>query len=108
MLDSALSAIRPGALTVVVMMGVAGRDEIAARLAAHGWPPETPTAIVCGASTRDEWTWTGRLAEVAAARPPAGVPGLLVVGEVVRVREALAAARGLGAHAGDEVKYGRS
>jgi uroporphyrin-III C-methyltransferase/precorrin-2 dehydrogenase/sirohydrochlorin ferrochelatase len=107
-LDQALGAVRPGSLTLVVMMGVAGREEIAARLAVHGWSEETPAALVCGASTRDAWTWTGRLADVAGAEPPAGVAGVLVVGEVVRVRDALAAAstpRAAGAH---EVMYGRS
>ncbi len=106
-LDRALAAIRPGGVTVVVMMGVAGREEIATRLAAHGWSDDTPAAIVCGASTAQSWTWTGRLGEAAAAEPPAGVAGLLVVGEVVRVREALSAQHAPAA-VPDEVKYGRS
>ena len=46
------------------MMGLGGRDELATRLIAHGWSPETRAAIVCGASTPDEWTWTGRLADL--------------------------------------------
>jgi uroporphyrin-III C-methyltransferase/precorrin-2 dehydrogenase/sirohydrochlorin ferrochelatase len=107
-LDAMLAGVRPGALTVVVMMGVAGRQEIVARLIAHGWHDDTPAALVCGASTAQEWTWTGRLAEVAGAEPPAGVAGLLVVGEVVRVRDALAAASTPEAGRADEVKYGRS
>ena len=53
------AAVQPNSVTLVVMMGLAGRDEIAARLIAHGWPPSTPAAIVCGASTPDAWTWTG-------------------------------------------------
>jgi uroporphyrin-III C-methyltransferase / precorrin-2 dehydrogenase / sirohydrochlorin ferrochelatase len=92
-LDAMLEAVRPNSLTLVVMMGVAGRDEIAARLLAHTWLPETPAAIVCAASTRDEWTWTGRLADVASAEPPAGLAGVLVVGDVVRIGEALAHAQ---------------
>jgi siroheme synthase len=107
-LDAMLAGVRPGAMTVVVMMGVAGRREIAARLMAHGWHGDTPAALVCGASTAEAWTWTGRLAEVAGAEPPAGVAGLLVVGEVVRVRDALAAASTPEAGCADEVKYGRS
>jgi siroheme synthase len=119
-LDDMLEAVRPNSLTLVVMMGVAGRDEIAARLLAHDWLPETPAAIVCAASTPDEWTWTGRLADIAAAEPPAGLAGVLVVGDVVRIGEAL----GRGAQAespvlvrvadedgrssGDRVTYGRS
>lgn len=107
-LDRVISAVRPGAVTLVVMMGVAGREEIAARLAAHGWAAETPAALVCGASTPEAWTWTGRLRDVAGATPPPGVAGVLVVGEVVNVREALAAVRLPMAAAAHEVKYGRS
>ena len=33
--------------------------------------------------------WTGALRDVGEAEPPAGVPGMLVVGEVVTVRAAL-------------------
>jgi uroporphyrin-III C-methyltransferase/precorrin-2 dehydrogenase/sirohydrochlorin ferrochelatase len=107
-LDRAIGAVQPGIVTVVVMMGVAGREEIAGRLMAHGWAADTPAAIVCGASTPDAWTWTGRLSEVAAAEPPAGIAGVLVVGEVVRVRDAMAAASTPRAAGVNEVKYGRS
>src|SRR5690242_18729164 len=63
-LDAALSAVQPNSITLVVMMGVGGRGEIARTLLARGWRSETPSAIVCGASTAYEWTWTGRLAEI--------------------------------------------
>ena len=89
--DDVLRGVQPGSLTLVVMMGLAGRDEILASLTAHGWQAQTPAAIVCGASTPDAWTWTGRLSGIAAVEPPAGVPGVLVVGEVIRVRESLGA-----------------
>jgi uroporphyrin-III C-methyltransferase/precorrin-2 dehydrogenase/sirohydrochlorin ferrochelatase len=94
-LDEALRGVRPNGVTIVVMMGMVERAAIAARLEAHGWRAATHAAIVCGASTPEAWTWTGTLAEVGAAEPPADVPGVLVVGEVVRVREALGVARGL-------------
>jgi siroheme synthase len=64
-------------------------------------------AIVCGASTADEWIWTGALADLGSPEPPDGVAGVLVVGEVVSIREALAAASEPPA-AADEVSYGRS
>src|SRR4029453_13514223 len=60
-LDGALGAIAPNSLTVVVMMAVAGRAEVAQRLMAHGWAAATPAAIVCGASTPESWSWTGHL-----------------------------------------------
>ena len=107
-LDELLGAVRANAVTVVVMMGIAGREEIAACLMAHGWASDTPAALVCGASTPDAWSWTGRLADVGRAAPPGGVAGLLVVGEVVRVRDALNAAGTPAVARADEVKYGRS
>jgi uroporphyrin-III C-methyltransferase/precorrin-2 dehydrogenase/sirohydrochlorin ferrochelatase len=105
-LDRTLEAVHPNSLTLVVMMGLAGREAIVAQLLARGWSPDARAALVCGASTPDEWTWTGRLADAASASPPAGVPGVLVVGEVIAVGETLAAAmRAPGA--ADEVQYGR-
>jgi uroporphyrin-III C-methyltransferase / precorrin-2 dehydrogenase / sirohydrochlorin ferrochelatase len=91
-LDRALSGVRPAGVTLVVMMGLAGRESIAASLQTHGWPATLPAAIVCGASTPDEWIWTGTLAELGAAAAPTDVPGVLVVGEVVDIRAAIAAA----------------
>jgi uroporphyrin-III C-methyltransferase len=106
-LNAALGAVRPASVTVVVMMGLASRDEIARQFIEHGWPSDTGAAIVCGASTRDEWIWTGKLSELGTPVPPHGVAGVLVVGEVVSIGEALAAANGRPA-AADEVRYGRS
>jgi uroporphyrin-III C-methyltransferase/precorrin-2 dehydrogenase/sirohydrochlorin ferrochelatase len=89
-LDGALQAVAPNSLTVVVMMAVAARAEVAARLMAHGWAAGTPAAIVCGASTPESWSWTGRLEEFGQVEIPGGVAGVLVVGDVVTVRAALA------------------
>lgn len=106
-LNSALSSVRPAGITVVVMMGLGEREEISRQFIAHGWSPDTRAAIVCGASTAEEWVWTGMLADLGSAAPPDGVAGVLVVGEVVSIGEALVAARARPA-AADEVKYGRS
>jgi uroporphyrin-III C-methyltransferase/precorrin-2 dehydrogenase/sirohydrochlorin ferrochelatase len=107
-LEGTLAAIRPNGLTLVIMMGLAGRAAIASRLEAHGWSSELPAAIVCAAGTSDAWTWTGRLRDAAAASVPEGLAGVLVVGEVVGVREALLAASVRPEAATDEVKYGRN
>ncbi len=110
-LDRLLTAVRPKSVTLVVMMGLAQRGEVAQRLIAHGWPADTPAAVVCGASTAEAWTWTGQLAAAAAAVPPEGVPGVLIVGEVIRVREALAAAGAYPAGVDEQedgVSYGRN
>jgi uroporphyrin-III C-methyltransferase/precorrin-2 dehydrogenase/sirohydrochlorin ferrochelatase len=119
-LDATLAAVRPQSVTLVSMMGLAHRGELVARLLARGWSGDTRAAIVCGASTADEWTWTGRLADVESVAPPEGIPGVVVVGEVVQVRDALAkfVVSGFSRTGGppegghyecpDEVKYGRS
>ena len=90
--DAALAAVQPGSITLVVMMGLAVRTHIVQRLQAHGWAADAPAAIVCGAATAAAWTWTGRLADLASAEPPDGVPGVMVIGEVVRLRDAVAQA----------------
>jgi uroporphyrin-III C-methyltransferase/precorrin-2 dehydrogenase/sirohydrochlorin ferrochelatase len=87
--DDSLAAVKPNSVTLVVMMGMAVRAVIADRLQQHGWAGDARAALVCGAATPDEWVWTGRLNDVGAATPPDGVPGVLVVGEVVQIREAL-------------------
>jgi uroporphyrin-III C-methyltransferase/precorrin-2 dehydrogenase/sirohydrochlorin ferrochelatase len=114
-LDSALASVQPGSLTVVFMMALAAREQIAARLQALGWPAATPAAVVCGASTGDEWTWTGTVAELGRCAPPDGLAGVVVVGEVVRVRETLLIRTPARGNSGgrqddepDEVRYGRS
>ena len=107
-LERTLAAVRPGSLTLVVMMGLAGRDALVRQLIERGWAADLPAAIVCGASTPKAWTWTGRLSTVSEATPPDGLPGILVVGEVVQVRDALSAALPDAGAVADEVKYGRN
>jgi siroheme synthase len=97
--DETLRGVQPGNVTLVVMMGLDSRDEIRASLLAHGWQRQTPAAIVCGASTPGAWTWVGTLEQLPQAVPPDGLPGVLVIGEVVRVRQT--AEQGT-----DGVKYG--
>ena len=111
--DNTLRSVRPNTVSMVILMGVGARADLAARLMAHGWSADTPAAIVCGASTPDAWTWTGALAQLGAAAPPAGLAGVLVIGEVVRVREVLATASGgvpftRPEQFGNEVSYGRN
>ena len=79
-----LDGFAPASLTLVVLMGVAERGAIAARLVARGWSPETPAAVVLGASSAGSFTWTGPLRELAAAPLPVAteLPGTLVVGAV--------------------------
>ena len=109
--ENGLEAVLPNAsVSLIVLMGLGRRGELAEKLVARGWNPATSAAVVCGASTPDEWIWTGTVAELGANEPPAGIAGVVVIGEVVRVREALAGSTAVSAgdDAGDnEVKYGR-
>jgi uroporphyrin-III C-methyltransferase/precorrin-2 dehydrogenase/sirohydrochlorin ferrochelatase len=107
-LERSLGTVRPNSISVVVLMGLGRRGELAERLVARGWQTSTPAAIICGASTPQEWIWTGTIATLGANQPPAGIAGVLVIGEVVRVREALAAAAELASRdvEGERVRYG--
>jgi uroporphyrin-III C-methyltransferase/precorrin-2 dehydrogenase/sirohydrochlorin ferrochelatase len=87
--ENGVRAVQPNAVSLVVLMGIGGRRELGDTLIARGWDAATPAAIICGASTRDEWIWTGTIAELGANEPPAGIAGVLVIGDVVRVRESL-------------------
>jgi uroporphyrin-III C-methyltransferase/precorrin-2 dehydrogenase/sirohydrochlorin ferrochelatase len=87
--DDTLNAVRPNSMSIVILMGLGARRELASQLVAHGWSPSTPAAIVCDASTPREWTWTGALEHMCDADAPQGAAGVLVVGEVVKIREAL-------------------
>ena len=80
-----LDNVAPGAMTVVVMMGVRLRAEVVALLLEGGWSPDTPAAIVIGAATPGSWTWKGNLASMASV--PIGShavdsAGTLVIGAV--------------------------
>jgi uroporphyrin-III C-methyltransferase/precorrin-2 dehydrogenase/sirohydrochlorin ferrochelatase len=100
--EDGLKAVQPNALSLVVLMGLGSRRELAEKLIARGWKGATPAAIVCGASTPEEWIWTGTVVELGANEPPAGVAGVVVIGDVVRVRERLGAAEE------QKVMYGRN
>jgi uroporphyrin-III C-methyltransferase/precorrin-2 dehydrogenase/sirohydrochlorin ferrochelatase len=103
-LENGLKGVQPNAaVSLIVLMGLGGRGELAETLIARGWNAATPAAIVCGASTANEWIWTGTVAGLRATELPAGIAGVVVIGEVVRVREALAETEG-----SNEVMYGRS
>jgi len=105
--DHTLQSVRPNTISIVFLMGVGARADLASSLLAHGWSADTPAAIVCSASTPDAWTWTGPLGQMGAATPPVGAAGVLVVGEVVRLRDVLAT-HALRSWKFNEVSYGRN
>jgi len=104
--DRTLRSVRPNTVSMVILMGIGSRGKLASRLMAHGWSADTPTAIVCAASTQNAWTWIGGLAQLGEAVPPVGLAGVLVVGEVVKVSKALSAVSRV-EQASNEVSYGR-
>jgi uroporphyrin-III C-methyltransferase/precorrin-2 dehydrogenase/sirohydrochlorin ferrochelatase len=78
--------------TVVIYMGMTRLAEICGGLTAHGLDPATPAAVIERATTPRQRVVTGTVATLPEVARAEGVkpPALIVIGEVVRVREALA------------------
>jgi uroporphyrin-III C-methyltransferase/precorrin-2 dehydrogenase/sirohydrochlorin ferrochelatase len=82
----------PHSVTLVALMGLATRVDLAARLVARGWRRSTPVAIILAASTPREHVWVGTLGNIADAPIDSrqSEPGTIVVGDVVTLRAAIA------------------
>ncbi|MBO1436869.1 uroporphyrinogen-III C-methyltransferase [Meiothermus sp. CFH 77666] len=76
-----------GAETLVVLMGVSRRRQIAAQLMALGRPPEEPVAFIERSTTPEERVVEATLAQVAQGEVQVEAPAVWVVGEVVRWRQ---------------------
>lgn len=83
--------IATGAGTLIFLMGMGNLPSIATRLIRHGRPPGTPAAVIRRGATADQRTITGNLEDIAekAAREGFTNPAVIVVGEVVSLREKL-------------------
>jgi uroporphyrin-III C-methyltransferase / precorrin-2 dehydrogenase / sirohydrochlorin ferrochelatase len=90
-----LAGLAPATATIVVLMGVRARGEIAAFLTARGWPVGTPAAIVHGASHPGAVTWIGELARMGEACIDTDLPAVLVIGSVVSLADQLGAVTGV-------------
>ncbi len=79
-----------GADTLVLYMGVGQLAEISAGLIAAGREPDTPVACVRWGTVPEQRTVTGKLEDIADRVAEAGLkpPAIIVVGEVVALREA--------------------
>jgi uroporphyrin-III C-methyltransferase/precorrin-2 dehydrogenase/sirohydrochlorin ferrochelatase len=77
--------------TLVVYMGVHGLDKLCANLVAHGLAATTPAAIVEHGTTAKQRVYTGTLAALPALAAGARIqpPALVIVGDVVRLRDRL-------------------
>ncbi len=88
-----LESLAPQSATVVVMMGLHQIDRVADLLIERGWQPLTPAAVVFGASTANEEVWTLTLRDLQRGidLDRESTAGTVIIGEVVRLRAALAA-----------------
>ncbi len=77
--------------TLVFFMGVKNLPEICRQLIAHGRSEETPVAVIRWGTTPEQETLVGTLKTIAAEVRRTGMkpPAIIVVGEVVRLREKL-------------------
>ncbi|MCJ8500660.1 uroporphyrinogen-III C-methyltransferase [Desulfatitalea alkaliphila] len=84
-------ALAQGIGTLVFLMGVKNLPHIVDRLLANGRRPDTPVALVRWGTTAQQQTVTGTLADIAERVRAAGLkaPAIIVVGEVVGLREQL-------------------
>jgi uroporphyrin-III C-methyltransferase/precorrin-2 dehydrogenase/sirohydrochlorin ferrochelatase len=78
--------------TVVFYMGLVGLPQIVDKLVAHGVSPEMPVALVQQGTTHMQKVYVGTLATILAEveGDPPEPPTLVIVGEVVRLRDKLA------------------
>jgi uroporphyrin-III C-methyltransferase len=90
-IDADALARSPG--TLVAFMGRAGLDRLAQELVAAGKPASTPSAVVSAGTTERQQVVTAPLGALARAAAGLPTPALVVIGEVVSVRAALAGAR---------------
>jgi uroporphyrin-III C-methyltransferase/precorrin-2 dehydrogenase/sirohydrochlorin ferrochelatase len=85
-----VDGLAPHSVTLVALMGLATRADLAARLLARGWRRQTPVAVVLAASTPREQVWIGNLGNLGEAPAALDDPGTIVIGEVVALRAAMA------------------
>ncbi len=78
--------------TLVFLMGAKTLPDIVDKLVENGRPADTPVAVIQWGTTPEQRTVTGTLADIVAHVEEAGLsaPTIVVVGEVVRLRQTLA------------------
>ncbi|MBC7354775.1 MAG: uroporphyrin-III C-methyltransferase [Desulfomicrobiaceae bacterium] len=84
-------ALATGTSTLCFFMGVKNLPYITGQLLKHGMRPDMPAALVRWGTTPRHRSWVSTVAEIAdvAAREKIQAPSMLVVGEVVRLRDTL-------------------
>ena len=76
--------------TLIVLMGVSRRKEIAKRLIEVGRDPKEPVAFIENGTTEKQKVILTDLYELSTNPPEVSPPAIMVVGHVVRLREKLA------------------
>ncbi len=79
-----------GINTLIVLMGVSRRKEIARRLIEIGRDPKEPVAFIENGTTERQRVILTDLYELSTNPPEVSPPAIMVVGSVVRLREKLA------------------
>ncbi len=77
--------------TLVVLMGARTLPRIVGELLAHGSPPDMPVAVIRWGTTEAQETITGTLADILERAAGLEPPVVVVIGEVVNVRDRLRA-----------------
>lgn len=78
-----------GRQTLVVYMGTIKAAEIAGQLIAHGRAADTPAAVISNGTLARQSVQTGLLRDLPAMAAVAPRPALMVIGEVVALRDEL-------------------
>jgi uroporphyrin-III C-methyltransferase len=84
-------ALAAGVDTLAIYMGVGNLSYIVDQLTKHGKSPQTPVALVQWGTLEDQRTVTGTLATIVKVVEESEIqnPSMIVVGEVVNLREKL-------------------
>ena len=90
-LDGGLAGAADGPATLVLLMALDRLDAVAGELVKRGRPPSTPVAVIRRATLPDQQVLIASLDTVAAevARTGLRPPAVVVVGEVVGLRDSL-------------------
>lgn len=80
-----------GVDTLAIYMGMSNLPNICGQLIQHGRPGDTPAALIHWGTTEKQRTVTGTLADIAEKAKQYDIqnPAMVIVGEVVRLRESI-------------------
>ena len=81
--------IAPNDSTLVILMGMSNLEKISKELIRNGRPGKTPACITTWGTYPQQQVLTGTLEDLAEKKEAAGLkpPGIIIIGEVVRLRE---------------------